>query len=142
MTTPFGISMTFIILIYVCMAVLYAILIVKFFQMARDLRALKQKGLPCMKDVEDKAFFEFRFLWFNGYKDEALRFLRARIWDNNHLLDMMGRTNNRERFDSIYANLKREFERYANILGDQFPTYDEMFETACRLHPAKETQQP
>lgn len=118
------------IVIFVISAIVSIIVLIKFFQMANDLRSLNEKVrniTQIANDVhfikqrsdgelnylnEDRSKGELQFLIVNGYKDEAKRMLLRKIWN--------------QKGDYSYTDLKNEYNHYFIKIGVSFPSEEDL----------------
>lgn len=112
--------------ILIISAVLAIIILIKFFQIANNLRSLNEKFknvTQIANDVrfikqrtdgelnyltEDRSKGELEFLIVNGYKDEAKRMLLRKVWNLKS--------------ESSYEKLKQEYNHYFIKIGLAFPS--------------------
>ncbi len=108
-------------LLYGLFGIAYLILtismIVKFFQIAKDLNFLKQKG--------EFEYDSFDFLIANGYKDEAKRVLLRKIW-TDYWMRFLRDCETNEQFDLHYNKLKDRYIEEFKMLQEEFPKYDNL----------------
>ena len=101
---------------YVIAGIVYLIItismIVKFFQIAKDLNYLKEKKTE-----------SFNFLISNGYKDEAKKVLLKEVWESDTMYNLRLSLNNKD-FDVNYDIVKAKFKEKFNRLGEDFPKYE------------------
>lgn len=109
------------IIIYLFIGIVYLILtismIVKFFQIAKDLNFLKQKG--------EFEYDSFNFLIANGYKDEAKRVVLRKVW-NDYWMQFLRDSENNKQFDTHYNKLKDRYIEEFKMLQEEFPKYDNL----------------
>ncbi|MCL1943570.1 MAG: hypothetical protein FWF54_08525 [Candidatus Azobacteroides sp.] len=110
-------------LIVIAAAILYIIMIVKFFQIASDVKDLRRNIYPNKSDYFEKDYDRFYFLAFNGYKDEAKKLLLTMIWGDSYMIAMKF-SENESSFDTYLEKLKSEYQKYFDLLGEEFPDYN------------------
>jgi hypothetical protein len=115
---------TIITLVLVAVAILWIVMIVKFFRIVSDVRDLKMMYRPKKSSHLDKELDYFYFLAFNGYKDEAKRLLLSMIWESSNMKVMISGGNKKSEYDAYYEDLKRKCQKYFDLLGEEFPDYN------------------
>jgi len=117
-------------IIYVLVSVISLVItilaLIKFFQMASDLRSLKESlksFAQLISDInfikqrfdgehysltEDRSRSELEFLIANGYNDEAKRMLLRRIW--------------KLKANTSYREIKQAYSYYFTKIGLEFPS--------------------
>lgn len=92
----------FLIVTTIIAAIISIIVLIKFFQIAKDLNYIKQKI-----DRETYSKNEVSFLIANGYKDEAKRMLLRKVWEV------------KDKYP--YNKIKSSFSKYFAQIGEPFP---------------------
>ncbi len=109
--------------IYFFVGIIYLIIsiavLIKFFQIATDVKDLKEKFWD-EKDSID-------FLIANCYKEEAKRKLLKMVWNDQLMYPLKGKPT-KEVFDLHYPKLKEKYNKKFMRLGEDFPTYDNLFQ--------------
>jgi hypothetical protein len=116
------------ILILIISGVLGIIILIKFFQIASDLKSINEKFkfvIQLANDVrfiknrndgelnyltEDRSKGEIQFLIVNGYKEEARRMLLRKVWTLKSEIS--------------YEELKQEYNNFFIKIGEAFPSED------------------
>ena len=93
--------------------------LVKFFQIATDVKHLKEKALLDNDSVD--------FLIANGYKEEAKRQLLRIVW-NDQLMKPLKDRPTKEVYDLNYPKLKEKYNKKFIRLGEEFPIYDNLIQ--------------
>jgi len=91
--------------------------LMKFFQIATDVKDLKAKFWD-EKDSVD-------FLIANGYKEEAKRKLLKMVW-NDQLMNPLKSRPTKEIYNLHYPKLKEKYNKKFIRLGEDFPTYNNL----------------
>lgn len=109
--------------IYFFVGIIYLVIsiavLVKFFQIATDVKDLKEKFWDEKDDVE--------FLIANGYKEEAKRKLLKMVW-SDQLMNPLKSRPTKDVFDLNYPKLKEKYNKKFIRLGEEFPTYDNLIQ--------------
>lgn len=66
---------------------------------------------------------DFMFYLYNNKKGEAKDLLLKTMWDGVYMPKMV-RANTTEIFDENYSRLKNKYGKYFDMLGEEFPSYD------------------
>jgi len=107
--------------LYVFLGIGYLIisicLIIKFFQMAKDINILKENYLD--NDSID-------FLIANGYMVEAKRKIFRDVWKDYDMVTILKYCKDEETFDTNYKILKDRYNDLFIRIGEEFPTYDSL----------------
>lgn len=118
------------IVILVISTIVSILVLIKFFQMANNLKSLnkefkkiaqiandvhfiKQRSdgeLNYLNEVRSKS--ELQFLIVNGYKDEAKRMLLRKVWNQKGYYS--------------YSDLKKEYNHYFMKIGVTFPSEEDL----------------
>lgn len=109
------------IVLYVILGIGYLILsicmIVKFFEMAKNIKVLKE-----ISSENDS----INFLIANGYIIEAKRKLCRKVWNDWDKATSSIYNENEEVRNSIYNRLKEKYNDLFISIGEVFPTYDNL----------------
>ena len=104
-----------------CIAIVYFIIsiamIVKFFQIASDIKDLKEKSCKENDSID--------FLIANGYKVEAKIKLLRDVWNDPLMYHLKGKLT-KEVFDLHYPKLREKYIKKFTRLGEDFPSYDNL----------------
>ena len=111
----------FAIVFYMICTFLSIIVLVKYFQIARDIKLLRKNfPLPMSLNSFESNFY---FLVFNGYKDEARRLLFSKIWDDKRMDDFVLKFDI-DSFERNYEKIKADYTRFFLLMDEEFPSYD------------------
>jgi hypothetical protein len=106
-----------ILLIGIISLIISIVILIKFFQIASN-----------VKDLKEKSWFEmdsFDFLIANNYNEEAKRKLLRQVW-NDQLMNPLKNKPTKETFDLHYPRLKEKYNEKFIRLGEDFPKYDKL----------------
>jgi hypothetical protein len=101
---------------------LQIILFFKIWGMTNDVRDLREFKFPKTLEGQNK-HDRFLFLIYNGYKEEAKRFILSRIWADYNMLYFRN-TTDMDWAKQYFGRLKEKYKKEFELLGEEFPAYE------------------
>lgn len=110
-------------IILIVFAVLQIILFFKVWGMTNNVKKIQDKMDYPFNTRRSNFDYDFMFYLYNSKKSEAKDLLLKTMWDG-YFIPRMIRAESLEKFNEDYARLKNEYGKYFELLGEEFPTYD------------------
>ena len=103
--------------------VLQIILFFKVLGMTNNVKKIQDKMDYPFNTRRANFDYDFMFYLYNNKKNEARDLLLKTMWDG-YFIPRMIRAENKDKFDENYSRLKNEYGKYFDMLGEEFPSYD------------------